>query len=269
LTIGAIILLAIVQGLTEFLPISSSGHLVLAQHLLGVTSPGVSLEVALHLGTLLSVIIVFFADIMGLARAAISMLLDPSNRQSKSLLPYRRLLLLLIVGSVPTGLIGFFFADTFEFLFSSPRFVGYALIGTGIILSVSSKKQGRRTLPEVTFVDALWVGLAQGLAITPGISRSGTTIAAGLWRDFDRDTATRFSFLLSLPAILGAAALKTPELLTDYAAHPLWQVIVGIAISALVGIVAIKYLVAMLKRGKLRYFAYYTLLVGTLTILFV
>ena len=269
MSLGAVILLAIVQGLTEFLPISSSGHLVLAQYLLGVESPGVSLEVALHIGTLISVVIVFWNDIFGLLRAAISIVLDPCNRRSPATSAYRRLLFLLVVGSVPTGLFGVLFADTFELLFASPRFIGYALLVTGIILVIGTMKQGKREMQDISPVDALWVGLAQGLAITPGISRSGTTIAAGLFRNFDRDAATRLSFLLSLPAVLGAALLKTPALLNDYATHPISHVLIGIAVSALVGVVAIRYLVALLKRGKLQYFAYYVWVVGLLTIIFV
>jgi len=269
LTYGAIILLAIVQGLTEFLPISSSGHLVLAQHLLGVSSPGVALEVALHLGTLLSVIIVFSSDIWRLLEAAISLLQDPQNMRSEQLVPYRRLLWLLVVSTIPTGVIGFAFADSFEQLFSAPRFVGYALMLTGLILLYSSKRYGQRALADVTIKDSLWVGVAQGLAITPGISRSGTTIAAGLSMGFDRDTATRYSFLLSLPAVIGAAILKLPELWTEAAMPPWSHVLLGVAISAMVGVVAIWYLVAMLKKGRLQYFAYYALAVGLVTILFV
>jgi len=258
-----------VQGLTEFLPISSSGHLVLAQYLLGVESPGVSLEVALHIGTLISVVIVFWTDILGLLGAAFSILLDPYNRRSAATTAYRRLLYLLIVGSIPTGIVGILFADTFELLFASPRFIGYSLLVTGFILFMVTLKQGQREMHDIGPSDALWVGLAQGLAITPGISRSGTTIAAGLLRGLDRDTATRLSFLLSLPAVLGAALLKTPDLFREYALHPISHVGIGIVVSALVGVAAIRYLVALLKRGKLQYFAYYVWAVGLLTIFFV
>jgi len=269
LSLGAVILLAIVQGLTEFLPISSSGHLVLAQYVLGVESPGVALEVALHIGTLISVVIVFWADILGLLRAGISILFDPFNRRSAAHAAYRRLIFLLVVGSVPTGVLGLLFADTFELLFANPRFIGYALLVTGCLLFMATVKQGSRGMRDMGPSDVLWVGLAQGLAITPGISRSGSTIAAGLMRGLDRDTATRLSFLLSLPAVLGAAILKTPELFRESSAHPIAYVLIGIVVSALVGIVAIKYLVAILRRGKLQYFAYYVWAVGLLTIFFV
>jgi len=269
LSLGAVVFLAIVQGLTEFLPISSSGHLVLAQYVLGVESPGVALEVALHIGTLISVVIVFWTDILGLLQAGISILLDPFNRRSAAHAAYRRLIFLLVVGSVPTGILGLLFADTFELLFASPRFIGYALLVTGFLLLLGTVKQGSREFRDMGPADALWVGLAQGLAITPGISRSGSTIAAGLFRGFERDTATRLSFLLSLPAVLGAALLKAPDLFRGYAAHPISHVLIGIVVSALVGIVAIRYLVAILKRGKLQYFAYYVWTVGLLTIFFV
>ncbi|KAF0195420.1 MAG: undecaprenyl-diphosphatase [Bacillota bacterium] len=269
MTLGAVILLAIIQGLTEFFPVSSSGHLVLGQYFLGVQSPGVALEVALHLGTVISIIVVYYSDILGLVQGFFSFFLDPKGLQSKKHMVYRKLIVLLVLGSVPTALIGILFIDTFERLFASPQIIGYTLIITGIILTISSRMQGRKPLDKITGIDAVIVGVGQGLAITPGISRSGLTISTALLRGLDRDAATRFSFLLSLPAILGAAILKMPTLMDGTIGYPLWWVLVGVAVSALTGIFAIRGLMSVLRQGKLQYFAYYTWVLGLITIVFV
>ena len=263
------ILLAIIQGLTEFFPVSSSGHLVLGQYFLGVQSPGVALEVALHLGTVISVMVVFYSDILGLIQGFFSFFVDPKGTKSKKHMVYRKLIVLLVLGSIPTAILGILFEDTFERLFASPQLIGYTLILTGIILTISSRIQGRKPLDKVTITDALIVGVGQGLAITPGISRSGLTISTSLLRGLDRDAATRFSFLLSLPAILGAAVFKMPDLLDGSIGYPLWWVLLGVAISALAGIVAIGGLRSVLRQGKLQYFAYYTWVLGLITIILV
>lgn len=269
LTLGAVILLAIIQGVTEFFPVSSSGHLVLGKHFLGVQSPGVALEVALHLGTLISVIVVFFPDILGLIHGFLSFFLDPKGTNSKKLMVYRKLLVFLVLGSIPTALIGILLEDTFERLFASPQIIGYTLILTGIILTISSRMQGRKSLDKITVTDAVIIGVGQGLAITPGISRSGLTISTSLLRGLDRDASTRFSFLLSLPAIIGAAIFKLPDLTDGTMGYPLWWVLIGVAIAALAGILAIRGLMSVLKQGKLQYFAYYTWVLGLITIVFV
>ena len=270
MTLGDIVTLAVIQGLTEFLPVSSSGHLVLGQHLLGVQAPGVALEVALHLGTLLSVCIVFARDIKQLLVACLSFAgSKPSGMQDDEIKLYRRLVLLLLFASVPTGLIGVGLKEVFIALFSAPRFVGFALIVTGIILLVVSRLQGTKTLWDMRIRDALAVGLAQGLAITPGISRSGLTISTGLFLGYDRETATRFSFLLSIPAILGASLLEIPAALDVGFTVPLSWIAVGVLVAAFTGVLAILGLVQMLKRGKLSYFAYYVWAVGILTMLLV
>jgi len=209
---------------------------------------------------------VFYEDILGLFRGFFSFF---SGSKDKELKVYRKLISLLILGSIPTAAMGFFFEDTFDQLFSSPNLVGYSLILTGIILIVSGRMHGRKHLDNVSAIDALVVGLGQGLAITPGISRSGLTISTALLRGLDRDAATRFSFLLSIPVIFGAALLKVPTLLDGTLTYPLWWVGVGIVVSALTGILAIKLLIKLLKQGRLQYFAYYVWVVGIVTILFV
>jgi len=270
LTLGDIVILAVIQGLTEFFPISSSGHLVLGQHILGVQAPGIALEVALHLGTLISVFIVFAKDIKLLLRASLSFVVAaPPSGHTYDLTLYRRLIVLLVLASILTAVIGLTFKDIFIALFAAPRLVGLMLIVTGIILLLVTRLQGTKTFWRMRNRDALAIGLAQGLAITPGISRSGLTISTGLLLGFDRDVATRFSFLLSIPAIVGASLLEVPALLRAQPDFPLWWIGVGVLVAALAGVVAILGLVHMLKRGKLSYFAYYVWAIGILTMLLV
>ena len=269
MTFGAIVLLALIQGLTEFLPVSSSGHLVLGQHWLGVASPGVYLEVVLHLGTLVSVLIVFRRDVFLLLRAAGSMLLAPFVRQRALPDPYRRLVLLLILASVPAALSGIFLGDVFASLFASPRAVGVSLLITGAIVLYSGQAQGLRGVKNISVRDALIIGLGQALAITPGLSRSGTTIAVGLFRGLDRDAAVRFSFLMSLPVILGAGLLEVPAALNSELAYPAWWLMAGAVVSATSGVLAILWLMRLLREGKLRFLAYYVFVLGLATLFFV
>lgn len=263
------ILLGVVQGLTEFLPVSSSGHLVLAQILLGVESPGVLLEIVLHLGTLVSVVVVFWDDVFGLIQATFSLISNPRGRRiSGELRTYRRLVGLLLLGIIPTALIGVSLEPVFSSLFDSQLAVGIALLLTGVILYFISRRHfGKRGFRRMTWVDAMLVGLAQGVAVTPGLSRSGMTISAALSRGLNRETATRFSFLISLPTIGGAAVLQFrhlfggAELQLDFS-----LLAIGFLAAAVSGILAIKLLVEVLKQGKLHYFAYYVWVIGILTI---
>lgn len=269
MTFLAVVILSIIQGLTEFLPVSSSGHLVLGQHFLGVQSPGIVLEVVLHLGTLVSVIVVFFKDILGLFKATLDIITRPFTREISVHTPYRKLILLLIIGTIPAVLSGFFLDELFESLFASPRVVGFTLLLTGVILYYSARLQGSKGLDKVSVTDAVVVGVAQGLAITPGISRSGSTVALALFRGLDRDTAVRFSFLLSLPAILGAAVLKIPALAASPVDYPSWWLWIGGLVSAGFGILAILWLVKLLQKGKLQYFSYYVWALGIFTLIMV
>ena len=269
MTLSALILLALLQGFTEFLPISSSGHLVLGQHLLGVSSPGVYLEVVLHLGTLVSVIVVFRRDLALLVKAAWDMVSTPFSRVRRAPNPYRRLVLLLVIGSIPAGLAGVFLGDLFAGLFSDLRAVGLALIVTGGIVLYTGTASGNRDLGRLTIKDAISVGLGQALAITPGLSRSGSTIAAGLFCGLNRDAAVRFSFLLSLPVILGAGLLEIPAALASELTYPAWWLLIGALVSALTGIVAILWLLDLLRKGRVRYLAYYVFALGLVTLIWV
>lgn len=263
------IVLGLIQGLTEFLPVSSSGHLVLAQNLLGVNSAGVILEVALHLGTVLSVIIVYWRDVVGLFRGFFSLLSNPAGKRlSPELDGYRRFVLMLVIGSIPTAILGFGLQPVFDRLFDSQLAVGCFLIVTGAVLWLISRlRPGRRGLKQMRIKDALLVGLAQGLAIAPGLSRSGMTISSGLSRGLTRETATRFSFLLSLPAIGGAALLQLKDVLDQTAVlGDVRMLAVGFVSAVVAGILAIKLVVGLLKHGRLQYFAYYVWVVGLLAI---
>ncbi len=246
--------LGIVQGLTEFLPVSSSGHLVLGQHLLGLNTPELLFDVLAHVGTLLAVVCYFRQDLLMMLRGLWTV--GAEGRQG------RRLIFLVVVGSIPAGLAGFFLKDYFEALFASLLGVGSALCLTGVILlltrSASLKGIG---LMRCGAGRSLLVGVAQAMAICPGISRSGATIASGLLLGLDRGFAARFSFILSIPAILGALAL---QLLNMEAGQvlPVWPLIIGAASSALSGYGALYLLVKIVNQGRLHVFAPYCFMVG-------
>lgn len=259
-----IVILGIIQGLTEFLPVSSSGHLVIAQNLLNISAPGVVLELVLHLGTLLSVVIVFWQDVMGLLQGFFSLLLNPKLKKpvAKELLTYRRLVPLLIIGLIPTALFGLFLEPIFEHLFSSTLAVAFALLLTGVVLFLISRlASGRRDLAQLTALDALTVGIAQGCAIVPGLSRSGMTISSALGRGLNRDAATRFSFLISIPTIGGAALLKIKDIIS-FGSQQWGSLWLGFIVAAITGVAAIKILVRLLKQGRLQVFAYYVWIMG-------
>ncbi len=256
--------LGLVQGLTEFFPVSSSGHLVLLQHFFGIREPQLAFDVIVHLGTAVAVIAFtwrelgeILASLVKLPRWLIGGKLAQAWSQERGL----RLLGLLVLGSIPAGLAGIFLQDQFRALFGAPIVVSVLLLVTGLILLGADKaQQGDKQLAEVRAGDSFLVGLAQAGAILPGISRSGSTIAAGLKLGLSREAAAKFSFLLSLPAIGGAALLELGDL--GQSAISRGSLAVGFVTSALAGYFAIRYLVALLQRGKLRGFAYYCFAVG-------
>lgn len=247
-------ILGFVQGLTEFLPVSSSGHLVLLQHLMGYREPELLFDVSVHVGTLFAVLMVFRNDLYGMLRGLWAH--DDDARQG------RRLLLLVIVGSIPTGIIGLTFKDTFETFFSSTTVVGIALMCTGLLLFATHLvKQTARGIEQTGWGRALIIGVAQGMAITPGISRSGATIAAGLLLGVNREVAARFSFVLSVPAILGALALQINDL--EAPAQTNWTpIILGALVAAVSGYIALKLLLKLVRGGRLHWFAYYCWALG-------
>jgi undecaprenyl-diphosphatase len=244
-------LLGVVQGLTEFLPVSSSGHLVLAQEALGVEHEDISFELAVHLGTLLPIFLVYFSDLKQMAMAPFV------EKGTLSERPATRLLLLLILGSIPTALIGLLGKDFFESLFASsgPLVISFAITGT-LLYATRFAPKGDKAALSLPWQSAVLIGIAQGLAITPGISRSGTTIAVALFLGTSRNFAARFSFLLAIPAILGAVLLQAMDI--EGSASLDWTPLgIGAVVAAVVGYVALKLLLKLVNSGDFSKFAWY------------
>ena len=254
------IFLGIIQGLTEFLPVSSSGHLVFFQSLMGLKEPPIFFDVMLHLGTLLAVVVYFWTDIWKIAQGLGAVL----KRKHKNL-PQVKLFLLIILASIPTGLMGILFEDWFESFFSRPKLVGGMLLITGLVLWITrfAKKEGK-PLEQIGWFDAILIGIAQGAAIIPGISRSGATISMGLFCGLDRELSGKFSFLLSIPAILGATLLEYKKIDT---VSDLGTVLIGTAVAFGVGILALTFLMKIIKMGKIFNFSYYCCGMGILMII--
>ena len=258
------LILGIVQGLTEFLPVSSSGHLVIFQELLGVNEPGVLLEIVVHLGTLVAVVFYFWTDI----KKIIKSLFHWGHKTNAHDNYYHNLLLYLLIATAITGFFGIIFKDFLEPIFENLLLVGFMLLITGVILYLSDRiKEPKKE--KVGPLNSIIVGIAQSFAIIPGISRSGTTITSGLFTGLNRDLATKFSFLLSIPAILGAAIFKYKDLncLTKSINDLLPYLLSGLA-AAIVGYLSIALLVKMIKRAKLVYFSVYCWLLGIFIIIF-
>lgn len=249
--------LGLVQGLTEFLPVSSSGHLVIMQHFLGFAEPPLTFDVSVHVGTLIAVIIAFYSDIVNLIKH-----------------PLQKTTVLIIISCIPTALIGFFFKPLFESAFASLWVTGVGLIITGLLLwSAEQFSFSFKRIPDMSWRDALIVGTVQGIAITPGISRSGSTIAGGLFLGLEREAAARYSFLLSIPAVLGASLLEFKDAIAETALKGLnsleiFPMLLGTLIAAAVGFLAVKAVVGLTKRGKLSFFAYYCWALGFMVLIY-
>ena len=266
------ILLGLIQGVAEFLPISSSGHLAIAEHLLGMS--GASdipefFDVLLHLGTLVAVFVAYWDDVRDMVVEFFCGVRDLARGSTPTPVPpARRMILLIIVGTLPL-LVVLPIKDLVEGLADNMYFVAAALLVTGCLLFASDRvRKGRKTEKSATMVDVLLVGVAQAIATCPGISRSGTTITAGCFRGFDRKFAVRFSFLLSIPAILGANILSLKDAVEAgiiWADVPVY--LVGVVVSAVVGYACIRLLKMIADRGKFGAFAYYCWAVGVLTLI--
>lgn len=251
-TIKAVIL-GIIQGLTEFLPVSSSGHLLVFRKMLDLSEAGLFLDTMLHFGTLLAVVAVFWRDILGMIRR-----------------PFSHLTLLIIVGTIPTGIIGVVFKDYFEELAVSGVSAGWGFLFTGLVLWLAdrAKSFGTKDIEEITFKDSLIVGTLQGIAIFPAVSRSGLTIGGSFFRGIDRDTAARFSFLLSLPAILGAVVLQGVDVLNGKVeAIGTVPLVAGTLAAAVTGYIAVRWMLNIIRRGSLKGFAIYVWGMGALVLI--
>jgi undecaprenyl-diphosphatase len=260
-----VILLALVQGITEFLPISSTAHLALAPWLLGWTDPGLTFDIALHVGTLVAVLLFFFRDWVQIVAQGFGL----SYGNDAQLKQDRRLLWYLAVASIPIGVVGFIFKEQAEGEWRNPIVIGTMLILVGLFMWWAERAgSGKKDIGGVTLPDALVVGAAQALAVVPGTSRSGVTIAAAVLRDLDRPAAARFSFLLSTPAIAGAAASALHHLMKQggIPADMRTPFAVGIVVSAISGIAVIAFLLKYLQEHTLRFFIYYRLIFGIIVI---
>lgn len=263
------IIIGIVQGLTEFLPISSSGHLVLVPEIMGVKS-SLAFDTVLHVGTLVAVVTYFWSDIVHMIRSFISSLTDiPGGnfREGIEEDPFKRLAWMVIIGTIPAGLAGVLFKDFFESLFNSITAVGFFLIVTGLLLwgseRISARIKEKLPVEKLGVRDSLIIGGAQALAIAPGISRSGATISAGLFLGFERELAARYSFLLSIPAILGAALIQVKDISAGLDLLGA-SMIAGFIASAVSGYIAIKFLLKLIRERDLYVFAYYCFALGLL-----
>ena len=266
------ILLGLIQGLTEFLPISSSGHLAIAEHFLGqagVPATPDFFDVLLHLGTLVAVFVAYWKDIREMIVELIDGVRDLAHGTTPTPMPpARRLILLIIVATVPLFAV-LPIKDWIEGLSGNIYFVAGALIVTGFLLFASDRvKKGRKTERSARLLDVFLVGVAQAIATCPGISRSGTTITAGCFVGFDRKFAVRFSFLMSIPAILGANILTLKDAITEntiiVSEIPVY--LVGVAVAAVVGYACIRLLKMIADKGKFGWFAYYCWAAGLIVL---
>jgi undecaprenyl-diphosphatase len=261
------LLLGFIQGATEFLPVSSSGHLVLGSYLLGFSEQSIAFDVMLHLGTLVSVLIVFRRDI-------VSMLIAPwrwlTGNRTDEILHFLRWDAAIIVATIPAVIVGLTMKDLVETLFTSILVVYLMLAVTGVMMILSSRLVDRGSM--ITWWRALLIGVGQACAIVPGLSRSGTTIFTAMLLGVNRETAARFSFLMSLPAILGAAVLHLGEIVRHPpAAQSLIYMISGTLMAAVTGYLAIVLLLDIIRRNRLPWFGYYCLgvaFIGMVTLLF-
>lgn len=258
-------ILGIVQGLAEFLPISSSGHLILVPALFGWDDQGLAFDVGLHLGTLLALLAYFWRDWFTMAKFGLRDLANHGARY-RSFAPESQLLWLIALGSVPAAVVGLLFNDWIEENVRQPWVVAIALaVVATFMLAADSMSKRTRTIDDVGVRDAVLIGLAQALALIPGVSRSGATITTALFRDFSRDAGARFAFLLGTPAFVGAALLKAPDL-AEMSSDETGQLAVGFVCSALVGFAAIHFLLRYLRTRSLLPFIGYRYAVAAVTL---
>ena len=266
--------LGFVQGVAEFLPISSSGHLTLFQHFFGMPEPDQLFNVLLHFATLLAVCVVYWQDIWEMIVEFFRFFGDMFSREARRGHPpeARRMVLLIIVGTLPLFLV-LPIQDKVEALGSNPVFVACALLVTGCILFLSDQMaKGHKTVRSATLLDVLLVGVAQGFATVPGLSRSGCTISAGMVRGFDRKFAVRYSFLMSLPAVLGATLLKVLDVMELEGGFPqenLPKYLLGMVIAAVVGYFSIQLVKLLTSKGRFGVFAFYCWGAGALSLLLI
>lgn len=252
MTILEAFILGIVQGLTEFLPVSSSGHLVLAQKLFGIEGGVVFFNVAVHLATLFAVCIALWEEVLKLIKK-----------------PFCKMTGLLVIATVPAVLVGLLLNDVFDSITASGVTVGLGLLVTGAVLLATIKlKPGKRNLDDLKWYDALIAGIAQAIAIVPGISRSGMTIVANLSLKMKKELAVKFAFLMSIPVILGGFILETYQMISDGSASVEWiPIVIGMIAAGISGYFAIKLFIKTVMKGNLKWFAFYAFAIGLLVLI--
>lgn len=265
------VILGLVQGLAEFLPISSSGHLALLQNIFGVKGDQVLFfTVLLHVGTLISVFIIYWRDICELIVELFLTIKDLCTGKGLRLAerPVRKLGVMIIVATIPTALIGLLFNDIFNGLYLSLLAIGIGFLITGVLMFLAERiGSAHKGIEKMNFRNAVFIGVLQGIAIYPGISRSGSTLVGGLTTGLERTFAVKFAFLISIPSILGSVVLELPDAIKEGIDPQLiGPILAGMAVAAVSGFIAIKTMIQIVSKKKLSYFSYYVWALGIFTI---
>lgn len=284
------IILGFIQGVTEFLPVSSSGHLAIFKNFFGLQEAGITYDILLHVGTLVAVFICFWSDIWALIVNGVGIIVDicknigiffknkiNGKKPGYTLIPYnkvigtpfRRYVMLIIIATIPTGIMGILFKDTIAQVSMALLVPGICLLMTSIILLIADNaKDGNLDEGNVSYKKATFVGICQGFATMPGISRSGTTVTACLLAGMDRAFAVKFSFIVSIPAILGAAVLDVPDMFKENISGGQWlNYGVGVLVSAVVGYICIKTMLKIVRQKKFKGFSVYCAIMGLAAII--
>ncbi|HHT96896.1 MAG TPA: undecaprenyl-diphosphate phosphatase [Clostridiales bacterium] len=286
MTLLKAIIMGIIQGIAEFLPISSSGHLAIMKHILKIElETGLLFDVLLHIGTLVAIFIAFWKDIKKLIIEGFSIvgdffinifiaiknlfIKDKTIYKKMVTTPYRRFVMLVIVSTIPTGIIGYSFKNIIVNASETLIVPGIFLIITGALMLVADNvKLGSKDESNTSYLDAIIVGVSQGLATMPGLSRSGSTITSGLLCGFDKMFAVKYSFIMSIPAIIGAALLEVKDITnSSITSNEAMYYFIGMVISAVVGYICIKTMLVVVRGKKFKYFAYYCFAVGSIAII--
>ncbi|SHI88622.1 undecaprenyl-diphosphate phosphatase [Parasporobacterium paucivorans] len=279
------VFLGFVQGVAEFLPISSSGHLAIFENVFGLSEVGMAFDILLHLGTLLAVFVVYWKDISRLIFDGIGIITDifmnayifsmskfrhgePDYRKIIRT-KHRKFALLIIISTIPTGILGIVFSSVVEKAAAGLLIPGICLLITGVLLLISDTIEGGvKKVAGTKYRNAFLIGIVQGIAILPGLSRSGSTITAGLLSGFDRTYAVKYSFILSIPAILGASVLELGNLGSEnLSSGDIINYLIGMLVAAIIGFISIKTMLVLIRKKKFKFFAFYCFFAGTVAII--
>lgn len=263
------ILLAVIQGISEVLPISSSGHLQIVQEMLGMDTSSLTVSIFLHLGSLVAMIVFYRKLVFSIIGNSIKYVFK-SNERNDTNKNYLKLLFMIVIACIPAGLIGLLFKNKIESIFANTIFIGINLIITGCLLFLQKYIKGKKTLDRMNWLDAIIIGLFQTIGILPGISRSGITTIGGKVSKLQDEDAINFAFLLFIPVTLGTGLLEVVDIIKGdlvLSSNDILLYIVGIIISGLVTYIALSLLLKIIKKGKLHYFAYYCFAVGLAVII--